>query len=143
MFSNSYTNPRSALGSDLRLNAKPSAATLRLIRHCNPRATLGEHLMGSAVRHQIALGRSGGKAAVIAGAAAALLSTGTAIAANLTPAYLPAATTLSHANPDTRRNSDKPRTGSGREPVWLSPGRSTVPGLLVPSKPSLDQLAVR
>jgi hypothetical protein len=98
--------------------------------------------MGSNVRHLTCVGRGGGKAAVIAGTAAALLSTGTATAANITPTHVPAAT-VSHHNPDSRPNSSKPRTGSGRDPVWLGPGRSMVAGRLVPGRPSLDRVIVR
>ena len=95
--------------------------------------------MGSNVRHLIGIGHSGGKAVVIAGAAAALLSTGTATAANITPTPAPA---VSHNNSESSRNSYKPRTGSGRDPVQLGPGRTTVAARLVPGRPSLDQLIV-
>lgn len=97
--------------------------------------------MGSNVRHLIGIGHSGGKAVVIAGAAAALLSTGTATAANMTPTPAPVAS-VSHNNSDSSRNSYKPRTGSGRDPVQLGPGRTTVAGRLVPNRPSLEQLIV-
>jgi hypothetical protein len=98
--------------------------------------------MGSIVRHLTGSGRGGGKAAVIAGAAAALLSTGTATAANITPTQKLAAT-FSHHNPEFRHSTSKPRTGGGRDAVWLGPGRSTVGGQLVPGRPLLDQVTVR
>lgn len=97
--------------------------------------------MGSNVRHLTCFGRGGAKAAVIAGAAAALLSTGTATAANITPTDIPAAA-ISHHNSASRHNSYKPRTGSGRDPVRLDPGRSIVAGQLVPRRPSLGRVAV-
>jgi len=95
--------------------------------------------MGSNVRHRTCFGRGGAKAAVIAGAAAALLSTGTATAANITPTDVPAAT-VSHHNPAARHNTYKPRTGSGRDPVRLDPERGIVAGQLVPGKPSLGRV---
>jgi len=94
--------------------------------------------MGSNVRHHLTgFGRGRVKAAVIAGAAAALLSTGTATAANITPTHLPAAT-VSHHN-----HNNKLRTGSGRDPVRLGPRRSTVAGRIVPGGLSLDHLTVQ
>lgn len=94
--------------------------------------------MGSNVRHLTAFGRGGGKAAVIAGTAAALLGTGTATAANMTPTQVPAASVSRHDH-----DSSKPRTGSGRDAVLLGPGRSTVAGQLVPDRPSLHHVTVR
>jgi hypothetical protein len=94
--------------------------------------------MGSNVRHRTCFGRGRGKAAVIAGAAAALLSTGTATAANITPTDVPAAT-ISHHNSAARHNTYKPRPGSGRDPVQLDPERGVVPGQLVPGRPSLGR----
>jgi hypothetical protein len=99
--------------------------------------------MGSNVRHLTGFGRGGAKAAVIAGAAAALLSTGTATAANMTPTDFPAAT-VNHEIPQARHNSTyKPRTGSGRDPVRLDPGRRAVAGRLIPGRPSLDRVTIR
>jgi len=98
--------------------------------------------MGSNVRHLTSFGRGGGKAAVIAGAAAALLSTGTATAANITPTHPLPARVIRH-NPEIRRSEFKPRTGSGRDPVRLDPGRSVVAGQLVPGRQLLHQVTVR
>lgn len=97
--------------------------------------------MGSNVRHRFCFGRGGGKAAVIAGAAAALLSTGTATAANITPADVPAAT-VSHHSHAARHNIYKPRTGSGRDPVRPDPKRSIVSGQLVPGRRSPGRVRV-
>jgi hypothetical protein len=97
--------------------------------------------MGSNVRHLTGFDRCRGKAAVIAGAAVALLCTGTAFAANMTSTP-EAGATVSHQNAESRHNSDKPRTGSGRDPVWLGPGRSVAAGQLVPGRPLLDKLTV-
>jgi hypothetical protein len=97
--------------------------------------------MGSNVRHRFRFGRGGGKAAVIAGAAAALLSTGTAAAANITPTDVPAAT-VSHHNPAAHHSTYKPRTGSGRDAVRLDPRRRIAAGQLVPDRPSLGRVAV-
>ncbi len=98
--------------------------------------------MASNVRHLTAFGRGGAKAAVIAGAAAALLSTGTATAANITPADFPAAT-VHHEVPQTRHGISKPRTGSGRDPVRLDPGRRAVAGRLIPARPSPGRVTIR
>ena len=98
--------------------------------------------MGRHVGHLIGFGRSGGTPAVITGAAAALLSTGTAAAANITPAHAPAAIPTHH-NRDSSRYSYKPRTGSGRDPVRLDPARSTVAGRLVPGRPSLHRVTIQ
>jgi hypothetical protein len=95
--------------------------------------------MGLNVRHLTGFGRAGGKTAVIAGAAAGLLCTGTATAATMTPSQGPAAT----ANLRTlasQHDSCKPRTGSGRDAVQLGPGRSAVAGKIIPGRPSPDQL---
>jgi len=96
--------------------------------------------MGSNVR-LTGLGRGHAKAAVIAGAAAAMLSTGTATAANITPTHAPAVS-VSHQTAQARHSNTKPRTGSGRDPVRLRPGSSVVAGQLVPGKPSPEQVAV-
>jgi hypothetical protein len=77
---------------------------------------------------------------VIAGAAAALLCTGTATAANIMPTHDTAATVMRH-NSEARRSSYKPRTAGGRDPVRLSPDRGAVAGQLVPSPPSLGRLS--
>lgn len=98
--------------------------------------------MGSNVRHLTGFGRGSAKAAVIAGAAAAMLCTGTATAANIMPTHVPPATAGYH-NPDSRHHNPKPRPGSGRDPVRLDPGRSTVAGRVVPGRPSLGQVTVR
>jgi hypothetical protein len=94
--------------------------------------------VSSNVRHVIGFGRNTGKVAVIAGAAAALLCTGTATAANMTPTYSPAAV---HNSSEFHRSDSKPRPGSGRDPVQHGPVRKNAPGLLVPSRPSLHHAA--
>jgi hypothetical protein len=95
--------------------------------------------MGTNVRHLTGLGRRGGKAAVIAGAAAGLLCTGTATAATMTPSLAPAATVnLRILGSD--HNSSKPRTGGGRDVVQLGPGRSAVAGKIIPGRPSPAQV---
>ena len=96
--------------------------------------------MGSIVRHLIGSGRGGGKAAVIAGAAAALLSTGTAMTANMTPTEVPVGP-ASHDTAESCEISYKPRTGSGRDPVRHCPRRDAVAGLLVPVRPQLGQVS--
>lgn len=98
--------------------------------------------MGSNVRHLTSFGRRGGKAAaVIAGTAVAMLCTGTAFVANMTSTHEPAAA-VSHLNPGSRHNPDKPRTGGGRDAVLLGPGRRATAGQLVPGRSLLDQVAV-
>jgi hypothetical protein len=97
--------------------------------------------MVSNVRHLTSFRRGAGKAAaVIAGAAVAMLCTGTAFAANMTSTPEPAAA-VSHQHPESRHNPDKPRTGGGRDAVLLSPRRGVAAGQLVPGRPLLDQLA--
>ena len=91
--------------------------------------------MGSNVRHLTGLGRAGGKAAVMIGAAAALVCTGTATAATITPSHVPAATANLRIL-GSHRDSSKPRTGGGRDPVQLGRGSSAVAGKLVPGRPS-------
>jgi hypothetical protein len=98
--------------------------------------------MGSNVRDLIGFGRGGGKIAVIAGLAAAFVSTGTATAVNMTPTLTSAATVI-HQNPESRRVGFQPRTGSGRDAVQLGPGRNTAAGRLIPRRPSLDRLIVQ
>jgi hypothetical protein len=98
--------------------------------------------MGSNVRDLVGFGRRGGKVAVIAGAAAAFLSTGTATAANMTPTP-PPAVRISHHSAASGRDSYKPRPGSGRDAVQLGPARAVVAGRLVPGRPSLERLIVR
>jgi hypothetical protein len=95
--------------------------------------------MGLNVRHLTGFGRAGGKAAVIAGVAAGLLCTGTATAATMTPSQGPAATASLHILA-SQHDSSKPRTGSGRDPVQLGPGRSAVAGKIIPGRPSPDHL---
>jgi hypothetical protein len=95
--------------------------------------------MGTNVRHLNGLGQKGGKAAVIAGAAAGLLCTGTATAATMTPSHAPAATVNLHVLASDH-NSSKPRTGGGRDPVQLGPGRSVVAGKIIPARPSPTQV---
>ena len=98
--------------------------------------------MGSTVRHLTSLGHRGGKAvAVIAGAAVAMLCTGTAFAANMTSTPEPAAV-VSHLNPASRHDPSKPRTGGGRDAVLLGPARRAAAGQLVPQRLALHQLAV-
>lgn len=125
--------------SDLRLNAKPSVLTVRQSSVTQTKKTHGGISMGSNVRHQAGLGRVGGKAVVIAGAAAALLCTGTATAATMTASQGPAATANLHILASSH-DSSKPRTGSGRDPVQLGPGRSAVAGKIIPGRPSPDQV---
>jgi hypothetical protein len=95
--------------------------------------------MGTNVRHLTGLGQKGAKAAVIAGAAAGLLCTGTATAATMTPSHGPAATANLHILASDH-NSSKPRTGGGRDPVQLGPGRSVVAGKIIPGRPSPAQV---
>lgn len=98
--------------------------------------------MVSHVRHLTSFGRRGRKAAaVIAGAAVAMLCTGTAVAANMTSTPEPAAA-IGHPIAEPRHHPDKPRTGGGRDAVLLSPRRGVTAGRLVPGRPLLDQLAV-
>ena len=97
--------------------------------------------MGSNVRHRTCFGRGRGKAAVIAGAAAALLCTGTATAASIMPTEVPAAA-VSHHSSAARHNIYKPRTGSGRDPVRPDPKRSPVAEQLVPGRRSLGRVTV-
>ena len=97
--------------------------------------------MGSNVRRLTSLSRVGGKAVLIAGAAAALLSTGIATAANIMPTRSPAAIDI-RQNPQIRRSDFKPRTGSGRDSVKLGPGRRVVAGQLVPARSPLDLVTV-
>jgi hypothetical protein len=98
--------------------------------------------MASNVRLLTSLRRRGGKAAaVIAGAAVAMLCTGTAFAANMTSTPEPAAT-VAHPNTESRHNPYKPRTGGGRDAVLLGPGRRVAAGRLVPGRPLLDQVTV-
>ncbi len=93
--------------------------------------------MGSNVRHHTGFGRVGGTAAVIAGAAAALLCTATSTAATMTPSDGPAATANLHILMSSHYSS-KPRTGGGRDPVQLGPGRSVVAGKIIPGRPAPD-----
>jgi hypothetical protein len=97
--------------------------------------------MGSNVRHRTCFGRGSGKAVVIAGVAAALLGTGTATAANITPTDVPAAA-VTHHNPAARHSTYKPRTGSGRDPVRTDPARRIAAGQLVPGRRSLGRVTV-
>jgi hypothetical protein len=98
--------------------------------------------MGSTVRHLTSLRRRGGKAvAVIAGAAVAMLCTGTAFAVNMTSTPEPAAA-LHQMNPASRHDPFKPRPGGGRDAVLLGPGRRAAAGQLVPSRPLLDPVSV-
>jgi hypothetical protein len=121
-------------GSDLCLSAKPGAVMLRQRSVSRSKKTHGGISMGSNVRRDTAFGRVGGKAAVIAGAAAALLCTGTATAATMTPSQAPGATANLYTLA-SRHNGSKPRTGSGRDPVQLGPGRSAVAGKIIPRRP--------
>ena len=95
--------------------------------------------MGGTVRHIIGSARSGGKAALIAGAAAALLSTGIGTVTNVRPTLMPT-TPVSHMNPQARHSDFKPRTGSARPRVRLSPDRGAVAERLVPTGPPRDLL---
>ena len=97
--------------------------------------------MDGNVRHRISFGRGRATAAVIAGAAVAMMCTGTAFAANMTPTPVPAAA-VSHDNPQCRHNCGKPRTGGSRDAVDLGPGRRPVAGQLVPARPSLAQATI-
>jgi hypothetical protein len=98
--------------------------------------------MGSNVRHLTSLGHRGGKAAaVIAGAAVAMLCTGTAFAANMTSTPAPPAA-LKQMNPASRHDQSKPRTGGGRDAVLLGPARrAAATGQLVPGRPVLDPVS--
>jgi poly(3-hydroxybutyrate) depolymerase len=94
--------------------------------------------MGSNVRHLTSLGHRGGKAvAVIAGAAVAMLCTGTSFAANMTSTPEPPPA-VSHMDAASRHDPDKPRTGGGRDAVLLGPARRAAAGQLVPGRPMLD-----
>jgi len=98
--------------------------------------------MGSNVRDLIGFGHDGGKVAVIAGLAAAFMSTGTATAVNMTPT--PAmAMSVDHQNPELRHIGFSPRTGSGRDAVQLGPGRTTTAGRLIPRRTLLNQLVMQ
>jgi hypothetical protein len=99
--------------------------------------------MASNVRHLTSLGHRGGKAvAVIAGAAVAMLCTGTAFAANMTSTPEPAAA-LRQMNPPSRHDPFKPRTGGGRDAVLLGPARRVAAaGQLIPGRPVLDAVSV-
>jgi hypothetical protein len=97
--------------------------------------------MVSNVRHPTSRGRRGGKAAVIAGTAAALLSTAIATATTMMPNRSPAAIDIRH-NPQLRHSGFKPRAGGGRDPVNLGPGRRAVAGQLFPARPSLELVTV-
>jgi poly(3-hydroxybutyrate) depolymerase len=99
--------------------------------------------MGSNVRQLTSLRRRGGKAAaVIAGAAVAMLCTGTAFAANMTSTPEPAAA-LRLMNAASRHDPSKPRTGGGRDAVLLGPARRVVAaGQLVPGRVALDPVSV-
>jgi hypothetical protein len=98
--------------------------------------------MVSNVRHLTSFGRGAGKAAaVIAGAAVAMLCTGTAFAANMTSTPEPAAA-VGHHNPESRHSPNKPRTGGGRDAVLLGTRRGVAAGRLVPGRPLLDPVAV-
>ncbi len=94
--------------------------------------------MGGRVRQLFGIGRNRGKAAVIAGTAAMMLSTGIGFAANMTPTPGPAFV-VTHNN-ESRIN--KPRTGGGRDAVLHGPGRIAVAGQLDPVRPPLHRLAV-
>ncbi|HTX83815.1 MAG TPA: hypothetical protein VME44_16640 [Streptosporangiaceae bacterium] len=98
--------------------------------------------MGSNVRDLIGIGRGGGKLAVIAGLAAAFVSTGTATAVNMTPTPTLVAS-INHQNPESRRIGFSPRTGSGRDAVQLGPGRIAAAGRLIPRRLTLDHLIVQ
>jgi hypothetical protein len=98
--------------------------------------------MGSNVRDLIGFGHGGGKLAVIAGLAAAFVSTGTATAVNMTPTPTLVAT-INHQNPETRRIGFSPRTGSGRDAVQHGPGRPAAAGRLIPRRLVLDHLIVQ
>jgi hypothetical protein len=91
--------------------------------------------MGGRVRHLFGLSRSHGKAAVIAGTAAMMLSTGIGFAANMSPTPGPAA----HVSQKTESRINKPRTGGGRDAVLLGPGRMAVPAQLVRARSPLHQ----
>ena len=99
--------------------------------------------MGSNVRHLTSLRRRGGKAAaVIVGAAVAMLCTGTAFAANMTSTPEPAAA-LRQMDAASRHDPSKPRTGGGRDAVLLGPARRVVAaGQLVPGRLALDPVSV-
>ena len=76
--------------------------------------------MGSTVRHSTGFGHAG-KAGVIAGFAAALLGTGTATAASMTPTHMPAAA-VGRPNLEAHYTNSKPRTGSGRDQIFAKGG---------------------
>ena len=97
--------------------------------------------MGSNVRHLTGLSRGRGMAAVIAGAAAALLSTGTALAANALPTYEPPPAVIKH-NHESAQKINKPRAGGGRLPVLLDHSRGAVAGRLIPGRPAMDPVTV-
>jgi hypothetical protein len=98
--------------------------------------------MGSNVRDLIGIGGGGGKLAVVAGLAAAFVSTGTATAVNMTPSSTLVAS-INHQNPESRRIGFSPRTGSGRDAVRLGPGRTAAAGRLIPRRLTLDHLIVQ
>lgn len=98
--------------------------------------------MGSNVRDVIGFGHGGGKVAVIAGLAAALVSTGTATAANMTPPPNPDVS-INHTASESHRIGFQPRTGSGRDAVQLGPARTTVAGRLIPRRLMLGNLIVQ
>ena len=127
---------------DLRLKSKPLTVTLRQspVTQTSQCAS-GEHFMGSNVRHLTSSGRVRGKAALIAGTAAAMLCTGLAIATSIMPTPSPAAIDIRH-NPQIRRSDFKPRPGGGRDAVLLGPGRRVAAGQLVPGRQTLDLATV-
>jgi hypothetical protein len=99
--------------------------------------------MGSNVRHLTSFRRRGGKAAaVIVGAAVAMLCTGTAFAANMTSTPEPAAA-LRLMNSASRHDPSKPRTGGGRDAVLLGPARRVAAaGQLIPGRAVLEPASV-
>jgi hypothetical protein len=98
--------------------------------------------MGSSVRDLVGFGHGGGKMAVIAGLAAAFVSTGTATAVNMTPTPTLVAS-INHQNPESRRIGFSPRTGSGRDAVQHGPARTTAAGRLIPRRLVLDNLIMQ
>jgi hypothetical protein len=98
--------------------------------------------MGSNVRDVVGFGHGGGKVAVVAGLAAAFVSTGTATAANMTPPPSPAVS-INHTSSESHRVGFSPRTGGGRDAVQLGPGRTTVAGRLIPRRSLLGHLIVQ
>lgn len=129
--------------SDLRLNAKPSVVTLRQSPVAKTtRAHGGNVFMGSNVRDLIGFDHGAGKLAVIAGLAAAFVSTGTATAANMTPPPNPAVS-VSPTTSESHRIGFQPRTGGGRDAVQLGPSRTTAAGRLIPRRPLLGHLIVQ